>query len=111
MAVGVVLMHIERVVLRDLDHAAADVGAVVGHTLKVGEKVGEDEAVLDGTLALLKSLDVIELDLITKIVYNLLESVDVAGSVEVVVKERLVGELEDLAYRSAEHVDLSVSLG
>ena len=52
---SVVLVHIESIVCSDLDNASADVGAMVGYTLEVGEKVGKHEAVLDGTLALLKS--------------------------------------------------------
>ena len=50
-----ILVHIKSIVSGDLDNASADVGAMVGYTLEVGEKVGKHEAVLDGTLALLKS--------------------------------------------------------
>ena len=50
----VVLMHLESIVLGDLDNTAANVGAMVGNSLEGGEYVGKHEAVLDGALALLK---------------------------------------------------------
>ena len=73
MSLLVVLMHLESIVLSDLYYTAANVCTVVGNTLEVGKYIGKNEAVLDGALALLKSDDVIELDLIAKIVNYLLE--------------------------------------
>ena len=110
MLLFVVLMHIECIVLRDLNYTAADVGTVVGNTLEVGKYVGKNEAVLDGALALLESDDVIELDLIAKIVNYLLERLDLGCGIKVVVDKGYVSELEYLLNRTAKYGKLSCRL-
>ena len=107
---SVVLMHIECIVLCDLNDTSTDVGAMVGHTLEVGEDIREDKAVLDCALTLLESDDVIELDLIAQIVNHLLERLDLCRSLKIVVDKCDVREVEDLLYRTAKYGDLLGSI-
>ena len=50
-----IFMHIKVAEACRFYNTAGNIGAVVGYTLEVSKKVGENEAVLDGALALLKS--------------------------------------------------------
>ena len=82
-----VLVQIHRILGDHLDKAAANVRAVVGYTLKVVEHICKDKAVLDGALAFLQTNDMIKLDLVAKVIYNLLERLDVNSKLNIVVLE------------------------
>ena len=58
MILSVVLVHIEGVIHSYFYNASANVGAMVGNTLEVGENIRKDEPVFNCTLTLLKADDV-----------------------------------------------------
>ena len=91
----VVLMHIKVAELGYLNYTARDIGAMVGYTLEVCEKVGKNEAVLDSTLALLQSYYVIELYLVAKVVNDLLDGLNLFGKADVVFQEGLESYAEN----------------
>ena len=86
---GKVFVKIHSVVGGNLDYTAANVGAMVGNTLEVVEKVCENEAVLNRAFALLESDNMIFLNGILKVVNNLLKRLDVGGKVYVVFNKSL----------------------
>ena len=49
---------------------------MVGDTLVVGQKIVEDEALAERTQALLQAVDMVELQLVTEVVDQLLERLD-----------------------------------
>ena len=89
-----ILVHIKSVVSGDLNDATCNVRAMVGNSLVVIKKIRENEAVLNGALALLESQDMIELDLIADLVYNLLERLDVCRLGEIVMHKRIRSKTE-----------------
>jgi len=89
-----------------LDDGACNVGAVVSHTLKVGEKVGPYKAGLDAALALLHTHDVAVAQLILQIVNHLLQRLDLQGDGDVVFQEGVLRHIHDLADGADEHFKL-----
>ena len=106
MILSVVLVHIEGVIHSYFYNASANVGAMVGNTLEVGENIRKDEPVFNCTLTLLKSDDVSHLDLVTQIVNHLLKRIDLCGNVKVVLRLGAVGQLKYIVDRSAENAKL-----
>ena len=103
-------MHIKSLVTRNLDYAAGDIRAVVGNTLKVVEKVRKNKSMLYRTLALLKSENMIELDLITEVVNYLLKGLNVGSELQIVIYKSSIGDIENLGYRALKHTELMVCL-
>ena len=68
-----------------IHNTTCDIGAMVGYTLKVVEHICKDKAVLNSTLALLQTDDVVKLDLVAQIVNNLLERLDIYCQLNIVV--------------------------
>jgi len=66
-----VLVGVKAVGLQ-LDHGHGDVGAVIGHPLAVGQEIVEDEALAQGAGTILKTDDVVELQLVAQTVDDLL---------------------------------------
>ena len=91
-----ILMHIKSIVLGYFDYAGCNVGAMVGNSLEIVKKVGENESVLDTALALLKSQYVVKLDLIAKIVNYLFKRLDLLCKSNVIFNECLAGEVYDI---------------
>ena len=62
-----ILMEVKRIVLGYFNYAGCDIRAMVGNSLKIREKIGQNEAVLYRTLAILQTANVIKLYLIAKV--------------------------------------------
>ena len=77
---GLVQVH---VVLCHIKNATGNVGAVVRDALEVGQNIREDKTKLDATKALLQTNGVTELDLIAKIVDDLLKRLNQSCLVKV----------------------------
>ena len=92
------------IVLRGVDDAAGDVGAVVGGALEVREQIGPDEAGLDAAMPLLHPQDVARAHLLLERVDDLLERLDQLGEGDVLPLERAQREVEDLPDGGGEHV-------
>ena len=78
------LVHIH-VPVEEVDDTACDVGAVVAHSLKVGENITVNESCTDGTLALLNAGNVIFSENILKIVDDLFKRLYVIRSGRIVL--------------------------
>ena len=105
-----VLMHIEITELGDLYNAARDIRAVIGDSLEVGKKVGKNKAVLDRAFALLETNDVIKLYLIAKIVNDLLDGLYLDCGRDIVINERLKGDVKNIGDSRAHDPYLRLSL-
>ena len=95
-------MEIE-IVLRRVDNAPGDVGAVVGRALKTGEKIGENKTKLNAASALLQAPDVARAHRLLEHVDNLLERLHLGGNRAVVVLKAPEGKIEYFTDRSGEH--------
>ena len=91
-----IFVGIERVCLK-LDHRNGDVGAVVGDTLVVGEKIVEHKALAERTYALLKSVNMMELHLVAQRVDELLQRLDSLGKLKVLHNKRADGVVQNFA--------------
>ena len=80
------------IVLRGVDDAAGDVGAVVGGALEVREQIGPDEAGFDAAMPLLHPQDVARAHLLLERVDDLLERLDQLGEGDVLPLERAHSE-------------------
>ena len=78
----------------DLRHG--DVGTVIADTLAVGEKIRQDEADLNGAMALLQTGDVIGLDIRHQTVDDLFQGLHLGGHRQVALGVGPGGEGEDL---------------
>ena len=78
-----------------LDDRNGDVGAVVGDSLVVGQKIVEDEALGQGAGAVLEPLDVMELDLVAENIDALLQRLDQIGLVLIVLREGGDGQVQN----------------
>ena len=105
---GLMQVHIG---LCHIQHAARDVGAVVGYTLKVGQNIRKDKAKLDAAKALLQADGVTQLDLITQIVDQLLQRLDRGSRVEIGMNEGALGDDQDFVDGLFEHSHLGESGG
>ena len=72
------------IVLRRIDDAPGNIGAVVGRALETGEKIGEDEAELNAAPALLQTPDVARAHRFLELIDDLLERLDLGGDGAVV---------------------------
>ena len=72
------LVEIE-IVLRHVDDAPGNVGAMVGCALETGEKIGENKAELDAAPALLQTPDVARAHRFLELVNDLLQRLDLSG--------------------------------
>ena len=70
-----------------VDDTDGNVGAMVTHTLKVGNKIRPYKSGFDGARAFLKSCDVVITKKSLKVVYNLLERLDVVCKSNIVINE------------------------
>ena len=100
-------MGIEAVGLK-LDHRHGDVGAMVGNTLVICEKIVKDKPHGERAGAVLQTDDVVELEFVAQSVDRILERLDAKRHFEIVSDERADGKRHDLAHRNAEHVQLAL---
>ena len=89
--------------LRRVDDAPGNIGAVVGRALETGEKIGEDEAELNAAPALLQTPDVARAHRFLELIDDLLERLDLGGDGAVVFLEASEGQIENFADRPGEH--------
>ena len=90
-----ITVHTEAVV-RDLDHAARNIGAVVRNAFQVGKKVGKDKAKLNGAFAETESFDLVGAESDLKIVDDLFQGLYAYGNLNVIMNERHQGIIHDL---------------
>ena len=98
-------MRVERVGL-ELDHRNGDVGAMVGDTLVVGQKIVEDEALAERAQALLQAVNMVELQLVAEVVDQLLERLNAGRQLQIVIDKGTDGRGQDLRQRSLHDLEL-----
>ena len=94
-----IAVHTETVVC-DLDHAARNVGAVVGNAFQIGQQIGKDKSKLDRAFADAESFDLVGAESDLKIVDDLLQRFHADGNLNIVMNERHQGVIHDLVYGS-----------
>ena len=85
-----------------LNEIYGNVGAVVGNSLKVGEKVGENEALLNGTGLSSEPFHVTGFHFGAEIIHHLFERLHLVCKVDILCLKRLNGNVKYL-FDSTEH--------
>ena len=74
-----------------VDNTDGNVGAMVTHSLKVGDEIRPYKSGFDGARAFLKSCDVIIAEKSLKVVYNLLKRLNVVCKSNIVIYKCFLG--------------------
>ena len=90
-----ITVHTEAIV-RDLNDATRDIGAMVCHTFQIRQKIGKDEAELNRAITLLQAGDVIGSDLCLKNIDHFLQRLYTDRKLNIVVCKAADGVIQNL---------------
>ncbi len=91
-----------QVVVSGIDHAAGDIGAMVGGAFQIGKQVAPDEAHADAAFALLHALDVAVAQLVAHFVDYLFQGFHIHGHYQVIVHKSLEAVVQNFFHGGGE---------